>query len=551
MRHPHTVNSTPDARGVTFTCESSTPENVLSRRGAPVLCLVAHRNVADNPLTALSSASACASPANLSSAGLFRANGSLACGGASPYCALPLPPCLVGRCGDFCGVPNATGFALLEAGFGAEYPGQNTGAAEAAQNVDACGQRCAATAGCFAFFYDHRAQSCALRRTVSAAAPLPAPGGGFYARVLPGFAAPSGGYAYPDPSTLFATNTPRTTLADCAAACAALGSACEGIVFDAGGIQCRGLRRLDGRTNSTAAAQQQASGSGGGSSSTGLQLSYARIMLNAPSPPPPSPKPPSPAPPPAPPPSPPPVPRPPPLPPSPPVVDGAVAVRSAAALVAALASGGGHNARIVLQSDIVSTARAAAPPAATPAGAGRRRRARLADTAAPAEDSSLITVTRPADKLWIEGDVDAPCFDKQAAAAAVTEAAAASDGGARLSAAQAAALAPSLGRCRALRAGAGASERVLSVEAAELTLRNMVFVGGGGAAPRGAGGCLQLTGLQHLVIENCVFIGCSSRDVRGRRAARLGAMFQRACRSPVCQGAVSAGGGHFSAASAS
>lgn len=462
-----------------------------SSRGS-LLLLTIRRNVTNNPLQSLASASVCSSSAALAASGILGSGAggasALSCGGASPFCSSPLPYCLVGLCGSSCGLPATPGYSLLGA-FGAVYGGQNvTGATTAGQlSLDQCAAQCNATSACIAFAYDHRAQGCTLRRTVAAGPPQPAPGAGTYLPLLGGYRAPASGFDYPGGSTLFATASPRITLASCAAACADQDISCVGVAYDTSTLLCRGLRSLLGGPNA----------SSGAAAGGGLVLSYPRVLLNVPSPPPPSPAPPSPKPPPVPPPRPPPSPVPPPLPPSPPSVEGAVTVRTAEALLATLASGGGQNMRVILQGDIVV--------GSTPAPAAGRRRARLADAGA---DASLLSISRPADTLWLEGSSAAPCFDAREAsalAAAVAALAAKQDDAA---AAPAAALAPS-GRCR--RIDAAGLQRALSVQAAALTLKNFVIVGG---AALGAGGCLQLRGLRSLVIENCVFVNCSSGDVR-------------------------------------
>lgn len=400
----------------------------------------------------------------------------------------------MGVCGGTCGVPNVTSYALLESTFGVDYGGQNISLGGAAvTSADQCASRCSATANCFAFFFDFRSQSCSLKRSATASARAPSAGGGLYVRDLGGdFTAASRAYSYPETSTLFTTRTSRVTLDNCAQACVDQGLACPGIVFDASGPQCRGLKRLDERVAALVDSGTNASAAG-----SSLLLGFIRNMQNAPRPPPPSPLPPSPRPPPSPPPRPPLPPSPPPMPPSPPAIEGTVPIRSAAALLALLLSGAADGARIVLQFDVFSDADVVDSTGGGSSNAGRRR-ARLADVG----DGSLISVNRPADRLWLEGDSAAPCFDFDAAFRTASR-----PGAATASAAQ---LASNPGRCRTLQSS-GIS-RFMSMTASTLTLKNLMVIGG---AATGSGGCLQLKGLRSLVLENMVFVNCSSLgDVR-------------------------------------
>lgn len=501
------------------------------------------RSIQDNPLlTALTDAAVCSSAASttaaLSSAGVLGPSGSLACD-RSGFCASPLPSCLGGACGSSCGVPNVAGYALLEATLGVDFGGQNISFASGVATPEQCAMRCSAEPLCFAFYYDFRGQTCALKRSGGASggtagnssrrAAAARGGGGFFVPILPGHLVPSTGFAFPEAaSTLFSTSTPRITLRDCAKACVDQGSECAGIAFDATQAvsQCKGIR-VGGRGTAAAAGggaptSGVSSSAAGGAATPSLVLSYERIPPDVPNPAPPPPPPPRPSSPPLPPGPPPPQlqPSPPPQPPSPPVENGTLPARTPAAFAAALLSSEANGARIVLQTDVRATVPSPPPPpppaaaAAGGVGAGVRRR-RVAIDALTGDDS-LFAVDRPADSLWIEGDSAAPCFDSQQAfgAAAVTNHATSTSGGG------AAALPPALldilaenpGRCRTLHAGGGVG-RVFSVTATSITLKNLFVVGGGAA--QGPGGCLQVKGLRRLVVENVVFVNCSSAaDVR-------------------------------------
>lgn len=448
---------------------------------------IARRNIKGNTLSSLADGAAVCSTSALSASAVLSASGNLTCGG-SDFCASALPSCLVGVCGSTCGVPNVTGYALLDSTFGVDYGGLNVSFTSSVGTVDQCASSCNRTAACFAFFYDFRAQTCALKSSANAASRVAAPGGGFFVKGMPTFSSPSTSFVYPETSTLFSTRTARMTLTDCAQAC--IGLSCPGIVFDASVPQCRGLTRLDERT---AASSNVASGGGANTTSASLLLSFERVVANAPRPPPPRPSPPKPSPPPVPPPLPPMPPSPPPSPPNPPAENGTIPVRTAAGFLAALMLDSSGSSRIVLQTDITDDDMLQA----NEAGGGqqqRRRRAKLADVG----DASLVSVNRPGAALWLEGDSSGPCFN---AGAALSVAGNTSS----QTAAVLASLASNPGRCRTLRTrGLG---RLMTMTATSVTLKHLVIVGG---SAQGPGGCLQLAGIQRLVIDNVVFYNCSS-----------------------------------------
>ena len=74
----------------------------------------------------------------------------------------------------------------------------------------------------------------------------------------------------------------------------------------------------------------------------------------------------------------------------------------------------------------------------------------------------------------------------------------------------------SLGRCPLL--DGAALSRILTVEAAQLTVSGIQFARGTAAAPAdGQGGCLAATANASVLLDSCTFVGCTSYGVRTRR----------------------------------
>lgn len=435
-----------------------------------------HRDVSSNALSAvdpaLCSGTASLLPANLTiscSGNAFCTScaGNAACSAATYNASLPL--CLLGACGDGCGLPPLASLGFETGVGGSDFPGDvlATGGANAPaapQSPAACAARCAAAPSCIGFGFNFSSGGCVLRSAV--ATRVPAPGAAFFFKAalrptVANFSGPAVSRSF-DRATAFLVGLDAgVTLAECADVCNAFG--CAGFVFNSTDSSCWGARA----TGTAALTASPATG--------GVVLAYSIVR---PAPPPLPPRPPQPPPRPSP-------PKPPPRPPSPPNPPPYPALEPGAVLISSVSA---------LRNELKRTPAPGAPfhiflagdsfdlsddTAASATGDGSRRR--LA-----AEE---FYINRPNQDVVIEGAIRGACHNGAASAAL---------GDAFTS------------PCTTL--SGGRAVRIFSVIGRTVTIRNVALVGGNAVDNR-AGGCLYVSG--RLNVSNAVFQDCYSRGAGG------------------------------------